>query len=119
MTSNIIIPKIVKENKMNAAVGIRGMIGIKVQKEVEFMGRPLTISKLTYAQVKKIQESSKASVDAEDGFGVMRTVIRESAEGASDLTDADFEQFAIDELAKLSTEIMSFSGMQQGEGKPN
>jgi len=116
MTSKIIIPK---ENKMNTAVGIRAMLGVKVEKEAEFMGKPLKIAKLTYAQVKKIQDASKTSGDAEDGFGVMRLVIRLSAEGGESLTDEDFDNFAIDDLAKLSQEIMAYSGMSQGEGKLN
>jgi hypothetical protein len=38
-------------------------------------------------------------------------------EGGEDLTDEDFETFPMDELSKLSTEVMKFSGIGQDAGK--
>jgi hypothetical protein len=52
----------------------------------------------------------------EDGFGILRLVLRSAVEGASELTDEEFALFPMDELSTLSTTIMNFSGVG-GKGK--
>ena len=49
------------------------------------------------------------------GFDLLKKVIRLSVEGASDLSDQDFDTFPMDELSKLSNEIMRFSGIASGD----
>jgi hypothetical protein len=116
MTSKLIIPTISKDNKM--AEGIRSLIGRKMTKTVKFMGEDVKISKLSVAEVMDVQEQAK-SLEASDtgGFDILRTVIRASVEGASDLSDEDFRNFPVDELSKLSNEVMKFSGIGQDQGK--
>lgn len=95
-------------------MGIKALVGKKVEKEVTFMGEKLKISKLTLEEVEKMQELAKAAEsnkDASEGFEVLRMIIRSSADGGSDLSDEDFSGFPIDELSKLSNEIMKFSGI--------
>lgn len=100
------------------ATGIKGLIGRKMTKPMKFMGEDVTVSKLTVAEVMSIQERAKAnSDDDKDGFAILKTVIRAAVEGADELSDADFDNFPLDELATLSNSIMKFSGIGQDAGK--
>ena len=51
------------------------------------------------------------------GLNLLQGVIRASVEDAKDLTDEEFATFPMDELSKLSNEIMKFSGIGAAEGK--
>lgn len=116
MTSKLNIPKISKVNNMSE--GIKSLVGKKMTKKVKFMNEDVSISKLSVSEVMEIQERAKAiSKDDEEGFNILKTVIRASVEGAKDLTDEDFNNFPLDELSKLSNEIMKFSGIGQDSGK--
>ena len=109
-------PKIVKVNAMSE--GIKGLVGRKMTKSVKFMGEDVKIAKLSVAEVLTIQERAKTlEQNATEGFDVLKVVIRSSVEGASDLSDEDFNNFPLDELSKLSNEIMKFSGIGQESGK--
>jgi hypothetical protein len=90
-------------------------------KSVKFMGTEVTIKKLTVGEVRAIQEQARAMTEKGDegdsSFDILRTVIKSSVTGAEDLADEDFENFPMDELSKLSTDIMKFSGMSNDAGK--
>jgi len=102
----------------NMSEGIKGLVGRKMTKNVKFMGEDVKISKLSVSEVMEIQERAKAlEKDGAEGFNILKTVIRASVEGAKDLTDQDFDNFPLDELSKLSNEIMRFSGIGQDQGK--
>lgn len=105
-----------KGNKMSE--GIKALVGRKMSKDVKFMGENVKISKLSVAEVLEIQERAK-NLDSNDqeGFNVLKTVIRASVEGGKELSDEDFDNFPLDELSKLSGEIMKFSGIGQDQGK--
>lgn len=93
-------------------MSIVSLVGKKVTKEVTFMNEKVKISKLSVAEVTAIQETAKdLQENAEDGLTVLRQVIRAAVESADELTDADFQTFPLDELSKLSAEIMKFSGL--------
>ena len=134
MSSKIKINKVntmSKSNKTVEVVGITSLIGQKMTKAVDFMDKRVNISKLSVAMVLEVQELAKemeaktreiekilknnpeAEVEEteDDSFDILKAVIRESVEGASDLTDEDFGTFAMDELSKLSNEIMVYSGI--------
>jgi hypothetical protein len=116
MTSKLVIPKILKENNM--AEGIKALVGRKMTKSVKFMGEDVKISKLSVLEVMEIQDRAKAiEKDETEGFNILKTVIRASVENAKDLSDQDFDNFPLDELSKLSNEIMKFSGIGQDQGK--
>jgi hypothetical protein len=100
------------------AEGIRGLIGRKMTKTVKFMGEDVKISKLSVSEVMEIQQRAKqVDKNEEEGFNVLKTVIRSSVENARDLSDEDFNDFPLDELSKLSNEIMKFSGIGADQGK--
>lgn len=115
MTSKLTIPTISKASNMS---GMKSLVGQKMTKKVKFMNSDLTIQKLTVAEVLTIQEKAKAvEKDENEGFNVLKTVIRCAVEGAEDLSDEDFNSFPLEELSKLSTEIMKFSGISGEQGK--
>ena len=116
MTSKLQIPPTLKDRKM--ADGIKGLVGKKMTKEVQFMGEKILISKLSVAEVMEIQEAArKIDENNAEGLEVLRTVIRSSVKDASDLSDEDFQTFPMDELSRLSNEIMKFSGIAGEAGK--
>lgn len=116
MTSKLIIPKISKANNM--AEGIKGLVGKRMTKTVKFIGEDVKITKLNVAEVIEIQDMAKLSnEDAQSGLDLLKKVIRLAVDGASELSDEDFKTFPMDELAKLSNEIMKFSGMTGEQGK--
>ena len=49
--------------------------------------------------------------EQQDTFAVLKTIIRSATEDGESLTDEDFQNFALDDLTKLSEEIMNFSGV--------
>jgi hypothetical protein len=102
------------------AVGLRGLIGKRVNKTISFMGSELEINKLTVGQVTRIQGMAKeAEKDESKSLDILKEVIRIAVVGAADFTDEEFSEFPIGELTTLSNEIMSFSGLgnAQPEGK--
>lgn len=114
MTSKLVIPKISKANNQ-----MKNLIGKKLTKTVKFMGEDVKVSKLTVSEVMAIQTKAKELEGGDDssGFEVLKTVIKSAVEGASDLSDDDFVSFPMDELSKLSAEVMKFSGIGQDQGK--
>jgi hypothetical protein len=116
MTSNIKIPKISKDNNM-ATSGIQSLVGRKMTKTCKFLGEDVKISRLSVAQVMEIQEAASNLAEENQGLELLRKVIRMAVEGATELSDEDFAGFPMDELSKLSTEIMKFSGIGADAGK--
>lgn len=102
--------------KVNTMSGIKGLVGRKMTKTIKFMGEDVTISKLNVANVMEIQEKAKKLEENDnEGFDLLKSIIRSAVDGAEDLSDDDFEGFPLDELSKLSNEIMKFSGINPGE----
>lgn len=101
--------------------GMKSLVGKKMSKNIKFMNQDLTIKKLSVSEVLKIQEMAKdVGEDENANFGLLMHVVRASAHGADELTEEDFNEFPIDDLSKLSNEIMKYSGMgaaEQGKGK--
>jgi hypothetical protein len=105
-------------NKGNNKMSIKNMVGKKVSKTTKFMGEDIKISKLSVSEVMEIQNKAKAiDGDETQGLQILRVVIRSAVEGGSDLSDEDFEGFPMEELSKLSGEIMKFSGIGADAGK--
>ena len=104
------------------AQGLKALVGRKMSKTVKFMGEDVVITKLSVSEVMGIQEQAKKAEteSAENdigGFDVLKQVIKSSVTDGADLTDEDFKGFAMDELSKLSAEIMKFSGIGAETGK--
>ena len=95
---------------------IKGLVGRKMTKAVKFCDGEVNISKLSVGQVQQIQAAAKANEgDDEGGLKVLHTVIGLAVEGGADLTEEDFAEFPMEELSKLSNEIMKFSGIASDE----
>jgi len=98
--------------------GIKSLVGRKMTKKVKFMDTDVMVSKLSVAEVMEIQDQAKDLKDNEkEGFGVLKKIIKTSVEGGDQLSDEDFDNFPLDELSKLSNEIMFFSGIGEKQGK--
>ena len=95
--------------------GLKALVGKKQTRKVKFMGTDVVIKKLTVAEVLDIQEMAKVEEgkqqDEKDAFESLKYVIRLSCEDAHDLDDDDFNDLPLDELSKLSQEIMKYSGL--------
>jgi len=118
MTSKLTIPIISEVIEMTEVTGIKSFVGRNMEKSVKFMGQDLKIKKLLVAEVLAIQAKAKelklddnSDKSDSDGLDLLKLVIRSAAENGQALTDEDFQQFPIDELSKLSEEIMRFSGL--------
>lgn len=100
------------------STGIKALVGRKMTKNVKFMGEDVKISKLSVAEVMDIQTKAK-ELETNDAAGleVLKVVITAAVEGAKDLSDDDFANFPMDELSKLSAEIMKYSGIGAEQGK--
>jgi hypothetical protein len=100
-----------------AVSGIQALVGRKMTKSVKFMSEDVKICKLSVSEVMEIQDKAKnITTDDSEGFNLLKHVIKLSVEGASEISDQDFDNFPMDELSKLSNEIMKFSGIApQGE----
>jgi len=100
---------------------MKNLVGKKITKKVNFMGEQLVISKLTVSQVMEIQILTQANADRgdadEDGFEIMKSVIKMSVPEALELSDEDFDSFPVEELSTLTNEIMKYSGMDPQRGK--
>ena len=97
---------------------MKHLVGKTMTKKVKFLGEEVTVKKLSVSQVMDIQERSKESATNEKaGIELLQYVIGCAVDGAADLTTEDFESFPVDELSKLSNEILSFSGLGNVQAK--
>jgi len=93
--------------------GLKGLVGQRSTKEHTFMKQKIKIRKLSVNEVMSIQtDAREAGEDEDKGFALLCTVIRFGVEDCDDISDEDFMTYPLDELQKLSNEIMKFSGMQ-------
>lgn len=103
-------------NEKSIKMGMKSFVGKRMGKIVKFMGEDLKINKLTVDEVLAIQEKAKnIEGNEQEGFAVLKLVIKSAAEDADDLSDEDFNALPMDELSKLSNEIMKYSGLGGGD----
>ena len=98
----------------------KSLVNKSLTKTTQFMGEDVEIKKLSVSQVLEIQRmgTDKKSGDEQiEGFNMIVAVIKMATQGADEATDEDFKTFPMDELTKLSNEIMEFSGISGGQGK--
>jgi hypothetical protein len=93
---------------------MKHLVGKKMSTDVAFMGETVKITKLSVAEILKIQEATKKQ-KAGDEVSTLRLLIKLAVEDAKDLSDQEIESFPLDELSKLGSEIVKFSGMNVGQ----
>ena len=89
-------------------------LGLNQKQKIKFMEQDLDIKKLSVAEVLEIQALAKQVEDnpnEENNMMVLCKVIQQGAAELSDLTDEEMRTFPMDELSKLSTAIMKYSGL--------
>lgn len=106
---------------MSTISTFRSLVGKTPTKSVQFLGTNIDIRKLSVAQVEDIQQRVKALPKADmenpgDGeagahLNLMIHVIRLAVVGADDVTDDEFRTFPLEDLQKLSDEILRHSGL--------
>ena len=99
-------------------MSMKKFVGKTMTKETNFMNEKVKIKKLSVSQVMEIQELSKnVEASEEASMKMLKFVIGCSVEDASELSDEEFRNFPIDELSKLSNDILTFSGLGNAEKK--
>lgn len=99
-------------------MAFKDLVGKAVTKEVTFMGEKVQIRKLTVAQVLEIQAKAKELEGSEEGnLDVLILILTLAVPGASEISKEDFQNFPMDELAKLSNDVMRHSGVAGDAGK--
>ena len=93
---------------------MKKFVGKLPTKKVPFMDDEIEIRKLTAGAVKRIGAASKTIDVEEDALSVVAIVLNEGVvleEGEEPITAAFLEQFTLDDLNKLSNEIMAYAGV--------
>lgn len=97
-------------------MSFKDLINKRVEKKVKFMGEDTVITKLTVEEVLTIQDMAKSAEGKDDQqLSVLQLVISSSVSDAKDISEEDFRKFPMDELSKLSNEILKFSGLAGDE----
>ena len=99
-------------------MNFRDLINKRITRSIKFMNEDIKISKLTVSEITEIREQAnraKNSTDDSDNLSILKNIVKKSVEGAEDLTDEDFDNFPMDDLSKLSNEIMKFSGLDTAQ----
>ena len=99
--------------KSNLVTNLRELINKRQLKQVNFMGSKIEVNKLTLAECTEIQTFAQ-KVNAENpeaGLELIREIVRVGVPAASDFTDEDFSAFPMDDLTKLSDEVLKYAGM--------
>lgn len=103
------------------------LIGRRVTKSVKFLGTDVEINKLSVNQVSDIQARvaalPKADADGVDNaeagqahLNLMIEVIKMSVVGADEVTEDEFRDFPLEDLQKLSDEVLRHSGLGKDRG---
>ena len=100
-------------------MGLKDLVNKRITKSTKFMGEDIKISKLTVSEITEIREAAKKAKDSgndDDNIDILKQIVMKSVEGGDTLGDEDFNNFPMDDLSKLSNEIMKFSGLDNQEG---
>lgn len=92
----------------------------KITKNVKFMNEDIAIRKLTVSQVMKIQDLAKeveANPSEQDNIKILALVVQQGAPELADLEPSQLNDFPMDELSRLSGEIMKYSGLGQNQNQ--
>lgn len=92
-------------------MSMKKLVGKSMTKKTKFIGEEITIKKLSVAQVMELQTKFKETEGEDNSMEILKTVIRQSAEGGDQLSDEEFNEFPVEELSNLSAEILKFSGL--------
>lgn len=108
-------------------MSFKTLVGRRVTKSIKFLGADVEINKLSVNQVSDIQARVAAlpKADAENGdegeagrahLNLMIEVIKMSVVGAAEVTEAEFRDFPLEDLQKLSDEVLRHSGLGKDRG---
>jgi len=99
-------------------MSMKSLVGKPMTKKVKFMGEEIEIKKLSVGEVLEIQQLSKSVADDEKAsLELLQFVISAAVKDAGELTTEDYSSFPIDELSKLSSAVLEFSGLGNAQPK--
>jgi hypothetical protein len=109
---------------------MKNLLKIKLPtKKYNFMGQKdsVEIRKLSAQEVLDFQtyvksisaKDEKAEQDADAGLSVQFYLIRKTVEGAEDITDAELKSFPLEDLSRLTEEILKYSGLDTSKTEGN
>lgn len=93
---------------------VNRFLNAKVSKKAKFMDQDIEILKLTVSQVLEIQELAKdmeKNQSDANSMDILMLVVKSGAPELNELTEEEIRTFPMDELTKLSNEIMKYSGL--------
>ena len=99
--------------KSNIVTNLRELINKRQTRTVNFMGAKIEINKLTLAECTEVQAMAQkvSPENPEAGLDLIREIVRIGVPAAGDFTDEDFTNFPMDDLTKLSDEVLKYAGM--------
>jgi hypothetical protein len=98
--------------------GFKDLIGKVISKKIKFLDSEIVIRKLSLEQTQEIQEQAKNIGENEgNALKMLMSVIVLSVEGAEEMTEDEFRKFPIEDLNKLSEDILKYSGLGKAPEK--
>lgn len=92
---------------------LRTLSSERIVKRIKFMNHHVEIIKLTLSEATEIQKAARALDPKNDGeaFDILKLIIKMGVPAAADFEDVDFDNFPMDDLNKLSEEVLKYAGM--------
>jgi hypothetical protein len=93
---------------------MKKFVNKEITESIPFMGEEVDVRQLSISSVYKIQELVKKSNKSKSEsaqINLMKDVLRMAVVGAEDMTNEDFDSLPLGELTKLSTRVLSISGL--------
>jgi len=93
---------------------MKHLVGKTITIKVPFMGDEVEVKKLTVGEIISLQKLIADVGDNEDAevqIKLLCDIIKVAVVGADTLSKEDFDTFPIEELNKLSSHVMSASGL--------
>ncbi len=81
----------------------------QLKREVPFMGGVIDVRKTTVRDLRDVQELAKTidfTKDTEETMQFVYNTLRRFVDGASDMTDEEFEEFPVEDLSGLIQTIL-------------
>ena len=99
------------------AVTMRDLLNKRMTTMTPFLDTKLEIRKLSVGEVTGIQDKIAEDNSERNDLDLPIEIIQLATTGAEDITREEFDEFPLDEVIKLSSAIMKYSGIDPAAGK--
>ena len=90
---------------------------VDITKKVPFLDQEVEIRQLTVKGVRELQSTLDKSKGDVSGLSTLGAIFKATVIGAEDMKDKEFENFPIQSLTELSTEILIYNGLGAKDDK--